>query len=44
MESNVELKQIEYLIWVKSGFTYVISHNYGQNKIDLYDSLALEKA
>ena len=28
---------------VKSGITYVISHNYARIKVDLYDSLPLEK-
>ena len=28
---------------VKSGITYVISHNYAKIKVDSYDSLALEK-
>ena len=30
-------------IGVKSGITYVISHNYAKIKIDLYDSLPPEK-
>ena len=34
---------IRYLLSVKSGITYVISHNYAKIKIDLYDSLPLEK-
>ena len=28
---------------VKSGITYVISHNYARIKVDSYDSLPLEK-
>ena len=31
------------LIIVKSGITYVISHNYAKIKVDSYDSLPLEK-
>ena len=34
---------ITYLISVKSGITYVTSHNYAKIKIDLYHSLPLEK-
>ena len=33
-----------YLMGVKSGITYVISHNYPKIKVDWYDSLPLEKA
>ena len=35
--------RIRYLICVKSGITYVISHNYVKIKIDSYNSLPLEK-
>ena len=35
--------RIRYLIGVKSGITYVISHNYVKIKVDSYDSLPLEK-
>ena len=35
--------RIIYLIGVKSGITFVISHNYGKIKVELYDSLPLEK-
>ena len=35
--------KIWYLIGVKSGITYVISHNYAKIKIDSYDSLPLEE-
>ena len=35
--------RIRYLIGVKSGITYVISHNYAKAKVDSYDSLPLEK-
>ena len=35
--------RIRYLIGVKSGVTYVISHNYEKIKINSYDSLPLEK-
>ena len=34
---------IRYLISVKSGITYVISHNYAKIKVDSYNSLPLEK-
>ena len=33
----------QYLIVVKSGITYVISHNYAKIKVDSYHSLPLEK-
>ena len=36
--------RIRYLISPKSGITYIISHNYAKIKVDLYDSLHLEKA
>ena len=32
-----------YPIGVKSGITYLISHNYAKTKVDSYDSLPLEK-
>ena len=35
--------RIRYLIEIKSGITYVISHDYAKIKIDSYDSLPLEK-
>ena len=35
--------KIRYLISVKSGIKYVISHNYAKIKVDSYDSLPLEK-
>ena len=35
--------RIRYLISVKGGITYVISHNYTKIKVDSYDSLPLEK-
>ena len=35
--------RIRYLICVKSGITYVISHNFAKIKVDSYDSLSLEK-
>ena len=35
--------RIRYLTEVKSGITYVISHDYAKIKIDSYDSLPLEK-
>ena len=31
------------VLGVKSGITYVISHNYAKIKVDSYDSLSLEK-
>ena len=36
--------RIRYLISVKSGIAYVISHNYAKIKVDSFDSLPLEKA
>ena len=36
-------KRIRYLIGVKSGITYVFSHNYARIIVDSYDSLPLEK-
>ena len=36
-------KMMSFTTGVKSGLTYVISHNYARIKIDLYDSLSLEK-
>ena len=35
--------RIRYLIGVKSGVTYVISHNYAKIKVDSCDSLPQEK-
>ena len=35
--------RIRYLIGMKSGITYAMSHNYAKIKVDLYDSLSLEK-
>ena len=35
--------RIRYLTGVKSVIRYVISHNYAKIKVDLYDSLPLEK-
>ena len=35
--------RIRYLIGVKGGITYAISHNYSKIKVDSYDSLPLEK-
>ena len=34
---------IRYLIGVKDGITYVISHNYAKIKVDSYHSFPLEK-
>ena len=35
--------KIRYIISVKSGSTYVFSHNYASIKVNSYDSLPLEK-
>ena len=35
--------KIRYLISVKIDVTYIISHNYAKIKVDLYNSLLLEK-
>ena len=35
--------RIRYVISVKSGIKYIMFHNYATIKIDLYDSLPLEK-
>ena len=35
--------RIRYLIRVSSGVTYRISHNYAKIKVDLFDSLLVEK-
>ena len=35
--------RIRYLVGVKSGISYVISHNYVKIKVDSYDSLPLER-
>ena len=35
--------RIKYLISVRSGITYIISHNYATIKVDSYNSLPLEK-
>ena len=35
--------RIRYLIGVKRGITYVVSHNYAKIKVDSYNSLPLEK-
>ena len=36
-------KWIRYLIGVKSGSAYIISHNYAEIKVDSYDSVLLGK-
>ena len=36
--------RIRYFMRIKSGITYVNSHKYVKNKVNSYDSLALEKA
>ena len=35
--------RIRYLISIKSGITYIISHNYPTIKVNSYDSLPQEK-
>ena len=35
--------KIRYISKKKNGIKYVISHNYARIKVDLYDSLPLEK-
>ena len=35
--------RIRYLTGAKSGIAYVFSYNYAKIKVDLYDSLPLEK-
>ena len=35
--------RVRYLTGVKSSITYVIFHNYAKIKVDLFDSLPLEK-
>ena len=40
---NFICSRIRYLIWVKSDITYAIFHNYAKIKVDLYNSLPLEK-
>ena len=35
--------RIKYLISIKNGIIYIISHNYAKSKVDSYDSLPLEK-
>ena len=34
---------IRYLISIKSSITYIVSHDYATIKVDLFDSLPLEK-
>ena len=36
--------RIRYLIGIKNGITYVISHKYAEMKVDSYNYLPLEKA
>ena len=40
---DVIYNRIKYLVSLKSGITYVISHYYARLKIDSYDTLPLEK-
>ena len=40
---NSIYNKIRYLIGVKNGSTYVITHNYPKIKVDSYNSLPLEK-
>ena len=42
-KNNFICNKIRYLISVKSGATYVISHNCVKIKVDSYNSLPLEK-
>ena len=45
LEFILELdNRIRYLIEVKIGITYVISHNYAKIKVDSYNFLSLEEA
>ena len=34
---NVIFNEIRYLIGIKTGITYIFSHNYAKIKVDLYD-------
>ena len=43
IEKKNDYNRIRYLITVKSGIIYVISHNYAKIKVDSYNSLPLEK-
>ena len=40
---NFIYNRIRYLIGMKSEITYAMPHNYAKIKVDLYDSLSLEK-
>ena len=40
---NPIYNRIRYLISVKSGVAFIISHNYARIKVESYDSLLLEK-
>ena len=42
-ENDSICNRIRYLTSVKSGGIYMISYNYAKIKVDLYDSLPLEK-
>ena len=42
-KNHLIYNRIRYLKGVKSGITYVISHNNAKVKADSYDSLPLEK-
>ena len=35
--------RVRYLVSLKSGITFTISHNYAKIKVDSYDLLSLEK-
>ena len=42
-KNNFIYNRIRYLIGVKSGITYDVSHNYAKIKAESYNSLPLEK-
>ena len=35
--------RIRYLVSLKSGITYIFSHNFAKIKVDFYDSFAIQK-
>ena len=40
---GVIYNRVRYPIALKNSITYIISHNYARIKVDLYDTLPLEK-
>ena len=40
---DIIYNRIRYLICLKIGITYVVSHSFARTKIDWYDSFPLEK-